>query len=143
MCHRAIGSGSLGMEGNHQGVSYGGRLVRELLDGDRKEYFLVNGLKETEGGPWTWVSRADSRVKSCIDLVIVSANLRPYVSKLTIDSMQKFCPKKVGMSKGKENIIRSDHYPMMLELKNMPKARKIVKKRKPVELEEARWMGVI
>ena len=77
--NRAIGSGSLGVEGNHQGVSYGGGLVRELLDGDRKEYFLVNGLKETEGGPWTWVSRADSRVKSCIDLVIVSANLRPYV----------------------------------------------------------------
>ena len=32
------------------------------------------------------------------------------------------------MSKGKENVIRSDHYPMILELKNMPKAKTIQKK---------------
>ena len=51
---------------------------------------------------------------------------------MQIDSKQNFCPKKVGRSKGKENIIRSDHYPIILELKNIPKAKTILQK-------ESRW----
>ena len=85
-----------------------------------------------EGGPWTWVSRADSQIRSCLDLVIVSANIRQYVSKLLVDSSQKYCPNKVGMLRGKENMIWSEHYPMIFELKNMPKAKTILKK-------ERRW----
>ena len=36
------------MKGNHPAVSYGGGLVRELLDGERKEYFLLNGCEVAE-----------------------------------------------------------------------------------------------
>ena len=32
------------------------------------------------------------------------------------------------MTRGKERVIRSDHYPMILELRNMPKAKTIQKK---------------
>ena len=128
--NRAIGNDSLGVKGNNSAVSYCGSLLRELLG--EKEHFLVNGSDMTQGGPWTWVSRADNRIRSCIDLVIISTNLRPYISKLLVDSNQEFCPKKVGRSKGREMEIKSDHYPLILELKRMPKAKTTVKK-------ESRW----
>ena len=56
------------VEGNHPTVLHGGSLIRELL----------NSIQEAEGGPWTLVSRVDSSVKSCLDLVVMSANLTPY-----------------------------------------------------------------
>ena len=61
--NRVIGDGNLGVKGNIPSVSFGGGVLRELLA--EKEHFLVNGLELAEGGPWTWVSRADKRIKSC------------------------------------------------------------------------------
>ena len=132
--NRAIGNDGLGVEGNHPDVSYGGRLLRELLEEKEQEneYYLLNASELAEGGPWTWFSRADSKVLSCIDLVIISANLLPFFSKLLVDSKQEFCAKKVVMSKGNERVIRPDHYPLILELKNMPKVKTVVK-------SESRW----
>ena len=60
-------------------------------------------------------------MKSCLDLIILSANLMPYLTKVMIDQEQKYSVKKVGISKGKERIIRSDHFPILVELSNMPK----------------------
>ena len=70
--------GEQGVPGNRKHVSYGGQLMRELLE--NKEYILVNSIQEAEGGPWTWTSRANNKVKSCLDLVIVSADILPYGS---------------------------------------------------------------
>ena len=128
--NRAIGSDNLGVEGNHSSISYGGGLLRELLQEKehKQEYYLLNSLEMTEGGPWTWVSRVDAMVKSCLDLVIVSANLKSYVSKMLVDSKQEFCPKKVVMTRGKQRMIRSDHFPLIMVLKNMPKAKMMVKR---------------
>ena len=62
-------------------------------------------------------------MKSCLDLIILSANLMPYLTKVMIDQEQKFSAKKIGMSKGRERIIRSDHFPILIELTNMPKTK--------------------
>ena len=128
--NRAVGSV---IEGNSSTVSPGGQLVRDLLEQEqegqeeeeehKKEYFLLNSSNIAEGGPWTWVSRADSSIRSCIDLCIVSANLMPYVTKVVIDSKQLFCAKKVVRSAGKEKLIRSDHYPLIVSLENIPLAK--------------------
>ena len=77
--NRAIGAGRLAVQENKTKVSYGGKLILELLE--TGEYILGNGTNKVEGGPWTWVSRADSEVKSCIDLVIMSADLAPYLKE--------------------------------------------------------------
>ena len=118
--NRAVGDGDLGVEGNHPSVSYGGGLIRELLKEQEEEeeqeekeqgkrYYLLNSFKETEGGPWTWTSRIDQSVKSCLDLVIISANLLPNFSRMMIDRKQEFYPKTVVRTGGKERLIRSDH----------------------------------
>ena len=104
-------------------------MLRDLLEQEqeeeqKKEYFLLNASNMAIGGPWTWVSRADSSVRSCIDLCIVSANLMPFVTKVEIDSKQQYCAKKVVRSaKGNEKSIRSDHYPLIVLLENIPLAK--------------------
>ena len=117
--NRAIGAGRLGVKGNRPNVSYGGKLVPELLESG--EYVLGNSSEKTEGGPWTWVSRADNRVKSCLDLVIMSADLAPYLKKILVDQKQKFAPGRARRLNGKNKLIFSDHYPLVVEFENLPK----------------------
>ena len=117
--NRAIGSGSFGIKGNRPRVSYGGKLLIELLE--TGEYILGNSNHKVEGGPWTWVSRADSRVRSCIDLVIMSADLAPYLKRIKIDNKQEFAPARVRMVDGRKKLIFSDHYPLVIEFENLPK----------------------
>ena len=93
----AIGDGRWGIEGNKSNVSYGGLLMRELLE--TQEYFLLNNLSMVEGWPWTWFSRADSKVKSCLDLAVISRNLLPFVTKVVIDNQREFTPFRVTRKK--------------------------------------------
>ena len=93
--NRAIGAGMLGIKENKPKESYGGKLVLELLE--TGEYILGNSTDKVEGGPWTWVSRADSRVRSCIDLVIMSADLAPYLKRILIDEDHKVAPARLRM----------------------------------------------
>ena len=118
--NRAIGNDRLGVAGNHPHVSFGGKLIRELLEDDH--YILLNNSTVAEGGPWTWQSRADQRVKSCLDLCVISANLVSYATKMLVDSQMKFCPKKVMMNRGRTKVIRSDHYSIIIHLEGMPSA---------------------
>ena len=118
--NRAIGNDDLGVAGNHPQVSFGGGLMRELLEDDR--YILLNNSAVVEGGPWTWESRADQTIKSCLDLCIMSANLVSYTTRMLVDSQKMYCPKKVMMSRGKTRMIRSDHYPIIIQLEGMPRA---------------------
>ena len=78
--NRKVGTGILGIEGNNPNISFGGQLVRDLL------YVLLNNLPVATGGPWTWVSRSDPLVRSCLDLGIVSSGLAPFVSNFVVDS---------------------------------------------------------
>ena len=112
--NRAVGAGILGVPGNNPRVSFGGTLVRELLE--EQEYTLVNGLDLAEGGPWTWESAADCRTKSCLDLVLVSAGLLPHVSSLIVDSQRKISPARVSIRKGKRKLILTDHFPLKVKL---------------------------
>ena len=55
--NRAVGAGELGVAGNKPGISYGGKLVRDLVASG--EYVIVNNLALAEGGPWTREDPAD------------------------------------------------------------------------------------
>ena len=91
--NRAIGAGEQGVEGNKPKVSKGGKLIRELLE--EGEYILANNSKKASGGPWTLVCRGDGNVKSCLDLVIISADLEPFLHSLEIDTKFEFGPARV------------------------------------------------
>ena len=117
--NRAVGSDRLGVRGNHDTVSYGGEMIRELLEDE--EYLLINNSDTAEGGPFTWVSRVDSSIQSCLDLVILSSNLVPFVTTMIVDSKQKYCPRRVGVRKDKTRVVKPDHHPIILHLENMPK----------------------
>ena len=91
--NRAIGADQLGVKGNKPKISKGGKLVRELLE--EGEYVLLNNSVKAVGGPWTWVCRSDGNVRSCLDLVIVSADLEPFLENLTIYTKFKFGPARV------------------------------------------------
>ena len=47
----------------------------------------------------------------------------PYVTKVEIDSKQLYSAKKVVRSAGKEKLIRSDHYPLIVLLEKLPLAK--------------------
>ena len=55
-----------------------------------------------------------------MDLVVISANLKPYLTKVLVDKDQKLSAKKV-LGKGK--VVKSDHFPIIVTLEEMPKAK--------------------
>ena len=74
-----------------------------------------------KGGPWTWQDRKDSRRKSCLDLVIISVSLLPYILSVVIDKDLTFTPRRVVKTKKESKSIFSDHYALKVELKGVPK----------------------
>ena len=92
--NRAVGDDEWGIKGNKSKVSFGGQLVRDMLE--TEGYILLNNLDIVEGGPWTWTSRANSNVKSCLDLGIISRNLLPFVDKVVVDKEQRFSHQEKG-----------------------------------------------
>ena len=86
--NKLIGCGEWGVPGNHSEVTAGGRLLLELLA--TKDWVLVNALGEdiVKGGPFTRKDPASGKL-SCLDLFVVSSDLRPYVKELVIDSERK------------------------------------------------------
>ena len=119
-----VGSGELGVPGNHPEVSVGGRLLRELLD--TRNWVLVNGMGEAivSGGPFTRLDPATGAL-SCLDLFVVNKELTPYIGGLEIDSERKMGIARVEKNKkrGKFRLVYPDHYPVLLTLKNLPLAK--------------------
>ena len=78
--------------------------MRDLVESG--DYFLANNTPEAVGGPFTREEPADAhlpwekRRKSCLDLVLISTNLRPFYSSLLIDSKREITPKRIMMKKG-------------------------------------------
>ena len=104
--------------GNHEKCSFGGKLVKNLLNTGK--FMLVNASNKVEGGPFTRYDPAhpnDETKKSCLELVIVSKNLFKYVEKLIIDKNLSQTPGRV-ISKTK--IVYPDHYSITLKFKNIP-----------------------
>ena len=84
--NKLIGNCEKGMENNNPKVSFGGKLVLELLsDGN---YVLVNALEKCQGGPFTREEPNNPTVKSCLDIVIVSKGLLEYI----VDKERNFSP---------------------------------------------------
>ena len=48
-CNKHVGNDEYGIKGNHDKISRGGKLIRELLA--TKEYVLVNNTEKAVGGP--------------------------------------------------------------------------------------------
>ena len=117
--NRHVGSGEHGVKDNKNHISYGGQLIRNMIK-DR-QYILVNNLDIVKVGPWTWQDRKDSRRKSCLDLVIVSMSLLPYIHSVVVDKDKTFTPRRVVKTKKETKSIFSDHYALKVELKGLPK----------------------
>ena len=113
--NRGVGGGELGVAGNKEKISFGGQLVRDLIDSE--EYVIVNNLGLAEGGPWTWVDPADPQHRSCLDLAIVSQNLLPFVTDMKVDSSRKITPKRVIARRGKMTVRHTDHFALEIKLK--------------------------
>ena len=52
--------------------------------------------------------------------MIVSADLLPYVSSLVVDTKKEFLMFRVRKVKDKTKLIPSDHFPLVIRLKNQP-----------------------
>ena len=104
--------------GNHKKCSFGGKLVKDLLNTDK--FILANALKSVEGGPFTRYDPANpdnDDKKSCLDLIIMSKNLSKYVENLIIDKKLAFTP---GRAVSKSKIVYPDHYGLVMKFKNIP-----------------------
>ena len=115
--NRAVGDGENGVAGNRPEVSYGGRLIRELVSSG--DFFLLNNHSITTGGPWTRICPGTGK-GSCLDLAIGSSNLLPYVRRIMIDSNRTFAPRRAVIRKGSLATTFTDHHPILVELE-MPR----------------------
>ena len=127
--NRAVGSGTEGVKGNKDKVTAGGQLIRNMVKTGR--YVIVNNLDLVEGGPWTWIDRQDNKIKSCLDLAIVSVSLVPFIYKVIIDVQRKFTPRRVIRRKKNIKTIYTDHFSVKIELKGMPR-RQHMKRHEPI-----------
>ena len=116
-----VGSGELGVPGNHPELSLGGRLLRELLAS--RNWVLVNGMGEevVTGGPFTRLDPATGTL-SCLDLFVVSREVIPYIGSLKIDSERKINIARVekNKNKGTFRMVYTDNFPVVLTLSNLP-----------------------
>ena len=117
--NRNVGNGEFGIRGNKNKISYGGQLIRNMIQGGL--YILLNNLDIVKGRPWTWIDRQDSSRKSCLDLAIISVTLLPYISKIEIDSEKKYTPRRVTKTKKETKSTYTDHFSVKIEIKNIPK----------------------
>ena len=124
--NKAVGADNLGVKGNKPKISYGGKLIRNLVENG--EFFLANNTPEAEGGPFTREEPADAKLpwemrrKSCLDLILISTNLKQFYSSLLIDSRRDITPKRIMMTRGKLVEKPTDHYPLALKLKDLPRS---------------------
>ena len=121
--NKHIGCDSLGVSGNHEFVSYGGSLVRDLIA--TEDYILINNSYKTVGGPFTRFDPANKSRKSCLEFVIVSANLEPFVKELLIDSAGQFPMQRVVSRKGQLKFTPTDHYTLILTLSSLQEAKRV------------------
>ena len=117
--NKAIGNDDLGVKGNKKKTSKGGRLIRNFLKS--RPYTVLNNLDSAKDGPWTWVDRQNNNIKSCLDLVIASDCLMPFVSLVWVDRERKFTPRRVLKSKKNSRTIFTDHFPVKVVLTGLPR----------------------
>ena len=117
--NRAIGNGELGIKDIKDKISKEGKMIRDLIN--EKPCTILNNLDAAKDGPWTWTDRQNGRTQSCLDLVIASDCLLPYVTLVWVDRKRKFTPRRVLRSKKKLKTIYTDHFPIKVELSGIPR----------------------
>ena len=121
--NKLVGDGEFGVPGNSAEVSVGGRLLLGLLA--TREWVLVNGMGEevVQGGPWTREDPATGGL-SCLDMFVVSQELRPHVSKLLIDSRREMAVSRLVKQGRKVRRVFSDHFTCHLTLSGLHRRQK-------------------
>ena len=107
------------IKGNHQKISFGGKLVTDLVSSCR--YVLLNASNKVTGGPFTRFDPAtpkDEATMSCLDLVIASQGLVKYLDSVIIDRNQDNTPFRPLRG----DSIFPDHYSIQIKFKNLPLA---------------------
>ena len=120
--NKLVGIGEWGVPGNKPEISLGGRLLRDLLA--TGNWVLINGLGQdiVHGGPFTRKDPATG-IESCLDLFVVSRELRPFVKTLEIDSDQKMAVGRATRHGSSYQLVNSDHYTCILTLTDLPRVR--------------------
>ena len=113
--NKLVGNGEYGVKGNCEKVSFGGKLVHSLLSSGK--YILANNSEKCTGGPFTRMDPADHTRLSCLDLVIISTCLYPYLVSLNIDKERIMTPHRPA---GRKKLIYTDHFPILVTFKNIP-----------------------
>ena len=115
--NRAVGSDEFGVAGNHNRVSYGGGLIRDMIK--KRDCIMLNNL--ADGGPWTWIQRGKESSKSCLDLAICSRDLLPFVKSVIIDKERHFTPRRVIWKNNSFSSAYTNHLPVEVVLIEMPR----------------------
>ena len=84
-------------------------------------YVVINNLDLFVGGPWTWVDRQDSNIKSCMDIGIISQSLIPNLTNVAIDADKKFTPRRVMKKKKEGMTIFSEHFAIKILITGIPR----------------------
>ena len=98
--------------------------MRDLVESG--DYFFDNNTPEAVGGPFTREEPADAhlpwekRRKKLI--LLISTNLKPFYLSLLIERKREITPKRIMMKKGKLIEKPTDHYSLVLKLKNLPRS---------------------
>ena len=119
--NRKVGNDEYGVKGNKDKISFGGKLIRNMIK--ERQYVLINNLDLVLGGLWTWVDRQDSTRKRCLDMGIMSVSVLPFLTKIEIDSEKKITQRRVIKKKNKIITIFTDHYSIKIEFSGIPKHR--------------------
>ena len=128
--NRHVGSDHLGVANNHDKVTYGDSLIRDMVE--TEDMILVNNTEKAEGGPFTRKDPSnpnDDSKKSCLDLCLISKDLYRYVDKLVIDKEEKYEMGRVVVKNGTKALIKPDHLALILSLIDIPINRNKVKKK--------------
>ena len=93
--NKHTGNDELGINNNHSKISFGGELLRGFLSSGR--YICLNNSRKASGGPFTRYDPSKPIIRehmSCLDYVIISKALEPFIESLEIDSTMKYSPKR-------------------------------------------------
>ena len=74
--NRAVGEGKWGVKGNKTNISYGGKLLRDLLE--TEEYILLNNLDIVEGGSMDMGQQGEPRSKELFRPKLVAICVQGY-----------------------------------------------------------------
>ena len=129
--NKLVGNEEFGVKHNHSKVSFGGKLIHQLLAGGK--FILVNNTEKCEGGPFTRMDPADPTIKSCLDLVLISIYLYDYIVSLKVDEKRLVTPHR-PVGRGKK-LVYTDHFSLHLIFENIP----LKSFNKPVKEKQAVW----